>query len=267
MYREAEYIDQVKVFHGYVPVVMGTKLDFLACDVENMEARKVWESLCTELDGLNALLNRFDKKSEVFKLNASVPVYNISIDETLLELIRKCDNYNYLTGGLFDITGGKADSMEINDDGLFSLRDGALDFGGFAKGYVLEICKAKLIEAGIRNAFVNFGNSTILGFGKHPCGNAWNVDVINPFTKTSLETVSLNGNTLSTSGNTPGYYGHIINPKTGESVTGRKVVCVVSPSPLDAEVLSTAAMVADDGELDVLRHNFPSATIKIFNEQ
>jgi len=265
MYREAEYIEQIRSFHGYIPDIMGTKLDFLACDVENLEVRKVWEAVCNEVASLYALLNRFDKESEVAKLNASVPVSNVVVSEVLLDLLRQCEEYNYRTAGLFDITRGKADCLEINDENLFSLREGSIDFGGFAKGYVLEICKSKLVEAGITNAFVNFGNSTILGLGKHPCGDAWNVDVISPFTKASLETISLKNMTLSTSGNTPGYYGHIVNPKTGEQITGRKMVCVVSPSPLDAEVLSTAAMVADEADLKALEENFPDATIKIFN--
>ena len=59
-----------------------------------------------------------------------------------------------------------------------------------------------------------------------------------------LDVFALRGQSLSVSGNRPGYTGHIVDPRTGERLTGRLLAAVVSGDPLEAEVLSTAAFVA-----------------------
>ena len=50
-----------------------------------------------------------------------------------------------------------------------------LDFGGIAKGYALEKVRNILQEAGVENALLNFGGSSVLGMGHHPLGPCWEV--------------------------------------------------------------------------------------------
>lgn len=263
MLRETEYIEQIRTFHGCIPHIMKTRLEFIACGVENADVRKTWEKFCNDIEALDGMLNRFRKDSEVAVINASVPVNNTPVSEELTEVLRLCDQYYYMTDGLFDITCGHAHLYEFNEDNLLSLREGNLDFGGFAKGYVVQRFKKYLETSGIENVFVNFGNSTIMGMGKHPCGDSWNVDVMDPFTRVKVMTQPLKNMTLSTSGNTPWNEAHIVNTRTGEKVEGHKMACVVSPNPLDAEILSTAAMIANELELNMLRNNFPDAKIEL----
>ena len=66
----------------------------------------------------------------------------------------------------------------------------------------------------------------------------------------------LTDNTLSTSGNTEQYTGHIINPLTGIYNEQKKVTSILSDNPLDAEILSTVWMIADDQQREQINENF-----------
>ena len=131
-----------------------------------------------------------------------------------------------------------------------------LDFGGFAKGYALKKIQEILLRGNIENAFVDFGNSSIMGIGHHPYGDCWKVSLQNPYTQQTLDEFCLTDNTLSTSGNTEQYTGHIINPLTGIYNEQKKVTSILSDNPLDAEILSTVWMIADDQQREQINENF-----------
>lgn len=75
-------------------------------------------------------------------------------------------------------------------------------------------------------------------------GDCWKVSLQNPYTQQTLDEFCLTDNTLSTSGNTEQYTGHIINPLTGIYNEQKKVTSILSDNPLDAEILSTVWMIA-----------------------
>lgn len=262
---QSEYFSDKKLFHGFVPLVMGTKLDALWFGLDRAGSFPLWEALCAEAFRLDAMLNRFDPTSELSRLNAGSDSGLMRPGEELLSLIRICEDYRVRTGGLFDITRGTCgEGLQFEPDGSFSLNGGTLDFGGFAKGWFLRFCKERLEEAGVTTAYVDFGGSTILGMGHHPYGDSWRIRVTHPYTGALLEDVDLVDRTLSTSGNRPAYNGHVVDPRSGRAVTAPRLVTVVSEDPLDAEVLSTAAMVADETEREELRARF-HAVIKVFS--
>lgn len=259
-----EYFSDRKLFHGFVPYVMGTKLDVLVVGTGREPALHVWEDLCAEVSRLDAMLNRFDPSSELSRLNACSDSGPVCPGAELLSLIRICEDFRIRTGGLFDITRGSCgEGLQFGPDGSFCLNGGTLDFGGFAKGWFLRYCKECLSQAGIGTGYVDFGGSTILGVGHHPFGDSWRVRVTHPFTGAVLQDVDLVDQSLSTSGNRPGYSGHIVDPRTGRRVEARRIVTVVSEDPVEAEILSTAAMVADEAEIAVLRTHFHSS-VKVF---
>ena len=70
---------------------------------------------------------------------------------------------------------------------------------------------------------------------------------------------------MSTSGNSPSYSGHIVHPVTGKPNHDRKLISVVSPDPLDAEVLSTATMIATDDEISRINDKFADSIVKTYN--
>lgn len=245
--NETTFLDDGSTFYGRIPLVMGTRLEMIATGSRKEVIVPVWDWLCIEAGRLDRMLNRFDPESELSKANAAGSFDSISPELEFLIMI--AGRYKERTCGLFDISKG-------GDE---------LDFGGFAKGYVLKGLKSVLERNGIAGAFVDFGGSSIMALGRHPFGDCWKVGVRNPFGGNVLSEMELRDQSMSTSDNAPGYSGHIIDPATGKAVTDRKVVTVIDDDPLEAEILSTAAMAAGEGSMQTLAKGFPKARISKIN--
>ena len=161
--------------------------------------------------------------------------------------------------------GCLAETYRAKTGGAFDVRyAGEYDFGGLAKGAMLSRAAQALRDRGVHDALLNFGGSSILGLGHHPFGDAWKVDVPDPFSGRTLVTVKLRDSAMSVSGNTPGYGGHIVDTQTGERVLASRVVVVTAPDPTDAEVLSTSIM-ANPTRRETLLAAFPGASAQIFD--
>ena len=244
-----EFISDGMVFHGNIPYVMGTRLDVIIVGLPEMRAAPLWERLHGLVFSLDRMLNRFSPESEVYGINQSGMVHDGKMSPELKEITGLAREYNERTLGLFDVRR----------------QDGMLDFGGFGKGYFLRRCRNIMKEEGVECAYVDFGGSSILGMGHHPYGDSWKVGVICPYTHVQLDEISLYDKAMSTSGNSPSYSGHIIHPVTGKPNYDRKLVSVVSPDPLDAEVLSTATMIASDDEISRINDKFADSIVKTYN--
>lgn len=245
MKGKVEYIKEGSIFHGEIPYVMGTRFELLAVGVSEEKMMEIWDVLCLRAFNLDKMLNRFDDQSEVSNLNMLDNPLEMQRSSELDEIVNVANHYYEMTLGLFDIVS----------------YDGKLDFGGIAKGYFLRICNELLRSKDVKCAFMDFGNSSILGIGSHPYGDAWKVGIIEPYTRKAIGEVSLVDRAMSTSGNSPQYSSHIRNPRNGESCKGRKLVTVLSDDPLDAEVLSTALILANEDEKKTILSNFPDAEL------
>ena len=242
-----EYIADGKIFHGEIPHVMGTRLEMLVVGMEEENVMALWERLHDLVFRLDRMLNRFDPESEVSVINLSDNPDQMPKSAALEEVVSLAERYNERTSGLFDVTDG----------------NGKYDFGGFGKGYFLKKCEAEMRSSGVECAFVDFGNSSILCIGHHPYGDAWPIGIVDPYTRMTVKDILLADASVSTSGNTPKYNGHIRNPLTGEVSRGRHLVTVVADDPLDVEVLSTVLMIAPEDIRQSLMSEFPEARIEI----
>jgi thiamine biosynthesis lipoprotein len=264
-----QYYAKSGMFHGSVPLIMGTRLDALIFGADQVKLNSIWNEVLTETERLHTILNRFDPKSELSRLTHDAVHSPSGMSEELWEILLDCRKFNELTSGLFDITlsnlsGVLFDPVErtvyFNGNELF------LDLGGYAKGYALKKIRNFLIFRGINQAFFNFGNSSVMTLGNHPSGKPWLVGIDNPFQPgKQLGTVELSGNSMSTSGNLPNHRLHVVNPGTGEFFGGRKVVSVVSGSDTEAEVLSTALLLADQKTSEMIVKNFNNINVHTFN--
>lgn len=259
-----EYIEAAQAFHGNIPMVMGTRLDMLTVGVPEAVAKKSWDYLCVEAGHLDALLNRFVPDSELTKVNESNTGEAIKASPELAEIIRMAREYWERTDGFFDVSKGGMGEIILDEDNLLTLNGHTLDFGGFAKGFLMRKLREKFQELGIESAFVDFGGSSILTLGHHPFGDCWIVGVKDPFGGDVLGQEELKGESMSTSGNSPVYTSHIVNPKTGELNRDRVVVTAVIEDPLDAEILSTAALAAGEEHFSVLEKNFPGLKLHLY---
>ena len=260
----SQYDPDGRLFVGAVPQLMGTKLSGIIAGASEGAARFAWMEALSLAGELEALLNRFDPTSEVSLLNAACGSGPRPVSPRLEELLAACEDYRSRTSGLFDITRDAASCLTVQD-GTADLHGATLDFGGIGKGWFLRECRRILADRGIRDAFLCFGNSSILAMGSHPHGDCWKVSVIDPFTGDAVTERSLKDASLSVSGNRPGYEGHIIDPRTGAGLPGRRITVAMCPDPADAEALSTCAMLATGEELAAITPRFEGADVKQYN--
>lgn len=254
------YYESLSMAHGSLMNIMGTRFDFLTTDKNLSDSNVIWNRIVLELKRLNEMLNRYDIRSEISSINSKAFYEPVQVSQEMWSILKSCQNYHILTLGLFDITLNDFSKVLFDEEKcsvIFSENGISLDFGGYAKGYALAKIKDIIHQVGIKDCFVDFGNSSILGIGHHPYGDAWMVSVENPFNRDEiLAEISLKDLALSVSGNTPTYTGHIIRPDTKKPISERKIVSITSVDPLDAEVLSTVFMVANDSEKERIKENF-----------
>lgn len=255
------------MLHGAMCPIMGTRFDIILIHPDRTSADRTWQAIADELESLEKMLNRFQPQSEVARVNEQLSLCQTApVSNELWEMLLLCRQYHERTLGLFDITLHDFSSITFHGDHHISSLSPSisLDFGGFAKGYALKKIKEKILKENIKHAFIDFGNSSIIGIGHHPYGNCWKVCFPNPYNQTPLAEYELHDKALSTSGNAPQYTGHIINPFTGVYNERQQASTVLSDDPLDAEVLSTVWMIADERQREEIANNFPDITGTIY---
>ena len=262
-----KYYENEAMFHGFIPHIMGTRFDMLIIHSSPDRLNHIWSDITNELEGLDKLLNRFDPASEVARLNALQPQAPILISKELENILQLSQYYYENTLHLFDITLKDFSRIRFHNNQYisFAVSGLSLDFGGFAKGYALKKIKHILEQESLSDAFIDFGNSSISGMGHHPYGDCWKVSFENPYNHQLLNEFNLKNNTLSTSGNTLQYTQHIINPLTGSYNQHRKAATVISGDPLEAEILSTVWMIADEEQQKQIKEKFKNIQATLYD--
>ena len=262
-----KYYENESMFHGFIPRIMGTRFDLLLIHPDSARMNDLWTKIINELERLDKMLNRFDTNSEVSWLNSLHPSAPTLVSEEFMHILQLCRSYYESSLHLFDITLKDFSLVRFHDNQSISFANSelSLDFGGFAKGYALNKIKDFLVHEEIANAFVDFGNSSILGMGHHPYGDCWKVSFQNPYNGVSLHEFNLRDSALSTSGNTLQYSGHILNPLTGTYEAQRKAATILSDNPLEAEVFSTVWMIANETQRLQLSENLKNIQATLYN--
>lgn len=129
-----------------------------------------------------------------------------------------------------------------------------LDFGGFAKGYALNLAAERLLELGLTDFVINAGGD-LVAYGKHP-HRPWKIGVRDPGKDGVLATIETgNGEGIFSSGDYERYYleegkrrHHIIDPRSGQPSEGARAVTVIHHDAGLADAAATALMIATEDE-------------------
>lgn len=246
---------------------------------------RLLEDAREHLELLEARWSRFRASSELSALNAR-PGRPVVVSEDTCALIARAVGAWHATRGRFDptilpalrVAGCDRDfaTVVVDDDGAIAtaprapmpalgcagivvdaparavtLPDGVtLDLGGIGMGYAADLLAASLLRAGARGACVNLGGDLRVA-GKPPEGDAWTVEVDDPFRRGtgSIDVVS---GAVATSSRLRRAWRrrgrdehHRVEPATGRPArTGLASVTVVAVEAWWAEVLAKAAFVA-----------------------
>jgi thiamine biosynthesis lipoprotein len=245
---------------------MGTHFEALLLGDDEEHLAAVADAVLDEVQRIERLLSRFDRCSEISRINRLAAREPVQIDLELAQVLRTCFEAWRLTGGAFDITLGSAGQVHVPsvEDGcnrwpggnvlppgidfnfhrrLIRLQNSAiqLDLGAFGKGYALDRAAEILAEFGIEHALLHGGTSSVLARGCNIDGQPWRIALRDFGGRESGEVIELTDAALSCSGVNES--GDVLDPRTGIRLSGRSLCAVVAPTASEAEILSTARLV------------------------
>ncbi|MEI6831184.1 MAG: FAD:protein FMN transferase [Candidatus Omnitrophota bacterium] len=249
-----------------------------------------------EVERLEQLFSKYIPTSEVSVLNRAG---KLKVSPDTFYIIKKSKEFYQLTDGAFDISvaplvelwgfsnlktkvptieeinstlkviGSDKIILHENDSMVeFKLPEMKIDLGGIAKGYALDCAIKKLKENKINSCLINAGGQVYALGNKF--SSPWKIAIKNPRKPAVLETLELNNQSASTSGDYEQFflkdgkrYCHIINPKTGYPAdTQITSVTIIADQGLTADVLSTAIFVLGKKRGEALAKQFTNIEIK-----
>jgi thiamine biosynthesis lipoprotein len=271
---------------------MGTLLELTLVLDDEARGRRALEVLFRRADEYEALFTSYRSESPVNRLSAAAGRGPQPVDPRLARILGESLAFTRATQGAFDVTVGPLVDLwrdaalrgtPPSDAELASalLRVGAsavkihsmvptvhlthpgmrIDLGGIAKGWTLDRLGEVLAEGGVRDALLDYGQSSILALGSPADAEAWTVALPGGEGRI-LGLVTLRDAGLSVSGSLGQYveiagvrYGHVVDPRTGRALTRNVQAAVVAPDATTAEAWSTAlAVLGPEGLALVERH-------------
>lgn len=175
---------------------MATLFDFRVAGAEPRYARQAMAACFAEVDRLETLLSRFVEGSDVWRINRLRAGESLRLSEECYACLREAERVWRLTGGLFDVSVGKAaaarkrvaaaatSAASAPAAGRFVLhphgqwitcdQEGReIDLGGIGKGFALDRAAALLADWDIGTALLSAGGSTVLAVaGENATGAA-----------------------------------------------------------------------------------------------
>lgn len=275
---------------------MATRFYVLIPELEDGSGDEFFQKMKDEVKRIESRLSRFIKESEISKINREAFKADVETDEECFEILSACKYGWKMTDGAFDITlrplmdywkkeknqpvetlqsvkesvgMQHVDLDEANKTVGFKNENTELDLGGFGKGYALEKIKQMIESSAIKDAFISFGESSVLAMGEHPAGGAWKIGINNYKNPgNSIHEFEVTNGSVSTSSNfflnDEGLlqnHTHIINPKTGKPHEHFTAASVSARSPILAEILSTACLLLSEEKIRELMEKYDDIEI------
>ena len=248
---------------------MGTRLHLILPGLDESAGQRLFVQVKREVDRIERKISRFDPQSDLSRLNQIKPGQSAQVDEEFFDILRACKTCWEITEGAFDPALAARKNEPSQQQGMHAIQlfdehrkvmlsDGVqLDLGGFGKGYALEKIRDLFLQRGVKHAFINFGDSSVLAVGSHPSGGNWKIGIRHAAKpRKSAFVFRVKDASVSTSGNfymnddgKPVQHHHIVHPQTGKPDERSVTMSVCAPSPLLAEMLSTAFLVMRDEQI------------------
>lgn len=270
-------------------MVMSYRLS-IGKEVSKQEKAIVEKILRETFEEIDNTYNRWNPNSELSKLNALHAGEKVAISENLAKFLLWTGEVVAMTDGRFDPTieplskvwktylelgivppqkkidqvipaiGWK--NIHIEEGQFWKDHDlTAMDLGGIAKGYCVDLVIERLVNAGYPNVCFEWGGE-IRAAGKHPQGRPWTIFISrlgDPDPSHSVANVPLNNQSIATSGDYQQYwtveslhltYTHIINPHTHTPLTVTEETIastsVIASNCALADAIATTFMLFQD---------------------
>jgi len=236
---------------------------------------------------LDSLLSDYQGESELNRVSRESGGPPVKISRDLFQVLSVAQNLSVKSDGAFDVTAGplvrlwrrarrqravpEADrlaaaldltgfrrlSLDAKRHTAHLVKPGMLlDLGGIAKGYAADEALKTLKRAGIERALVALGGDIAVSHPP-PGKTGWTIEIasLNLAGAPKPRARLLENAAVSTSGDAEQFveiasvrYSHIVDPRTGKALTGRRSVTVVAAQGIDSDALATAISVMDPKE-------------------
>ena len=272
-------------------VFMNTTVEFTAwTEKERVKAYQFFDEGFNQFEEVIKKFSRFDKKSELSKLNNSRGK-KTNVTKELFQLIKKAVELAELTKGSYDPTvidfletygyGSQMDFSSLENRKLIEKEIGSLaknrssykeiemdksshsirlqpnqrlDLGSIGKGYAIDLAYQKLLP--LKNFLINAGGD-LKASGMDNSTKPWLVELKVPSFKT-IGKINLKDTALCCSGSWARkvkYFHHLIDTSTGVPQDKLKAVFVQSENAIDADAWSTALFVAGNKASSLIKKN------------
>jgi len=231
---------------------------------------------------LDSILSDYQAESELNRLSHHSSGPPVKIGPDLFRVLSTAQNLAVRSNGAFDVTAGpvirlwrrarrqralpEADriaaaldltgfrwlTLDAKQQTAQLAKPGMLlDVGGIAKGYAADEALKTLKRSGIERALVALGGEIVVS-NPPPGKKGWTIEIasLNLPAAPKPRALLLHNAAVSTSGDAEQFveiggirYSHIIDPRTGKALTGRRSVTVVAASGIDSDALATALSV------------------------
>lgn len=258
-------------------VSMGSALELLVYADRDLATVAIKDAV-REVRELEALITSWKPSSEVYLINEHSGEH-VKVSKVTFDLIKKAIIQSQITEGYFDITVGAVwdlypfrdknkvpptevelaaamqfvgyDKIELDEDNLtVSVPRGMkINLGGIGKGEAVNVAMEVFKEHGIENAAISAGGD-LTAIGRNG-DKPWAVAIADPrWEKADKMLVDIADASIATSGDSERFfyhngkrYGHIVSPKTGETVTHMQSASVIADDPALADAYATAIYV------------------------
>jgi len=262
----------MQIFHDTY-FSMNTRFSAVWSGITEGRSNTVFEELKSLLDKYELTLSAHDEKGELFKLNKFAPTKAVKVTKLLFDTLVILDSYKKKSFGYFNPDYLNYNSQQTGNNLFwfdfknrtvkYSNNNTNLDLGAIGKGIALEAIDQLLDQNKIENVFISFGESSILTKGKHPAGKYWPFGLCDLYNKEKIlfssifnnHAASISSSRININRSGPIEY-HVHDPKENKIYKNDKIIFVKGNSTVEAEVLSTASLIARNSEIEEMINNF-----------
>lgn len=272
--------EEVPNIRRFCHEAMATTFEVIIAHEDERFARQAAFAAFEEVDRLEAELSRFVPNSDVARINKLPVNQPLRLGLDTFECLKLSEKIYAQTEGAFDVTVGpllecwrdkdkkpRTPSQEQLDTALQNVGTDLIyldedehtitmlagpvqvDLGGVGKGYTVDRMAEMLREWTVEAALISGGYSSVLALDAPEGTVGWPVTLSNPDDhKQILIRTNLKNRGLGSSGLQQGR--HIIDPRSGQPVEGRRAAWSSAPDAGTADALSTAFMIMGPEQIE-----------------